>query len=401
MLLTKILNKKIKYGGFIVEEANSKKHSVGVINSDNNILTLKLLKKDLNWKLVLLPELYLGEEYLKGNIEIENGTIYDFLNLVLHRKNFGKGNVNPLSATLNLLRYGFSFLTKHNLIGASKRNAMHHYSRGEDIYDWMLDKEHRQYSCAYFKDLNETLEQAQTNKLELILRKLNLKSSDKILEIGCGWGGLSRYIHKKIGCQVHGISLAPNQIEYCKNKARELRMDNALSYSVADYREVKGKFRRIVNVGFLEHTSPKFLGVFFSKVNELLTDDGLCLTHTIASTEPPAPSNPFIEKWIFPGGKVPTPSQLTKNIEKSGLIISGFHSLIDHYNYTLDAWRQRFLKNASKAKEKYGEDFVRMWDFYLSSCSAAFKSNLLVHQIETVKNFESVPSRTRDYIYIK
>ena len=156
-----------------------------------------------------------------------------------------------------------------------------------------------------------------------------------------------------------------------------------------------------MNVGFLEHTSPKFLGIFFSKVNELLTDDGLCLTHTIASVEPPAPSNPFIEKWIFPGGKVPTPSQLTKNIEKSGLIISGFHSLIDHYNYTLDAWRERFLKNASKAKEKYGEDFVRMWDFYLSSCSAAFKSNLLVHQIETVKNFESVPSRTRDYIYIK
>ncbi len=399
MLLENFLNKKFKFGGFILEDANSRKYTIGKIDTNKKTLTLKLLKKDLILKLTLLPELYLGEEYFKGNIEVKNGSILDFLNLVLHPNNFGRGKVNAFSAILNFLRYSFNFLTKHNFIGISKRNAIHHYSRGEDIYDWMLDTEHRQYSCAYFKDVNESLEQAQTNKLDLVLKKLVLKPSDTVLDIGCGWGGLSRYLHKKMGCRVHGISLAPNQIEYCKKKARELHMDNALSYSLCDYRQVTGKWRRIVNVGFLEHLSPKFLSVFFSKVNELLTDDGLCLTHTIASVEPPSPTNPFIGKWIFPGGKVPTASQLTRAIEKSGLIISGFSSLIDHYNLTLEKWRFKFLDNADKAKEKYGEDFVRLWDFYLSSTSSAFRSNLLVHQIETVKNFNTVPHRTREYIY--
>ena len=151
-----------------------------------------------------------------------------------------------------------------------------------------------------------------------------MKPSDTVLDIGCGWGGLSRYIHKKIGCQVHGISLAPNQIEYCKNKARELRMDNALNYSVTDYRQVKGKFRRIVNVGFgnIHHQRN---WSFFSKINEILTD-GLWLTHTIASVEPPAPSNPFIEKWIFPGGESSYTKPINKKYRKSGLIISGFHT---------------------------------------------------------------------------
>ena len=277
-----------------------------------------------------------------------------------------------------------------------------HYNRGEDIYDWMLDSKHRQYSCGLFKDQNETLEQAQTNKLAHIVKKLNIKPGQRVLDIGCGWGGLSRYIAKEVGCEVHGISLASNQIDYCKEKARESKLDNLLSYELCDYREVKGTWDRIVNVGFFEHVSPKFYKTFFKKINQLLKDNGdsICLTHTIASTNPPGPNNPFINRYIFNGGKVPTASQITQAIEYSGLVISGWESLIDHYNLTLDHWRKRFLENTGKAKKTYGSNFVRLWDFYLSSCSAAFKwSDLLVYQIETVKDFRSVPGRTRDYIY--
>tara|TARA_B100000700_G_C15036138_1_gene852917 strand:+ start:1742 stop:2947 length:1206 start_codon:yes stop_codon:yes gene_type:complete len=400
MILARFLSKLFKKEGIILIDSQGQKYICGEISVKEKPLTLKLLTKDLNLKLLIYPELYLGEEYYKGNIEIENGSIYDFLNLAL--KNLGRARVNVYSTVINNLFYTFKFLTNHNLVKKSKLNAEMHYNKGEDIYDWMLDNDHRQYSCALFKNPNETLEQAQANKLSHIVKKLNLKPGQRVLDIGCGWGGLSRFIAKEAGCEVHGISLASNQIDYCKKKARELKLDNFLSYELCDYREVKGTWDRIVNVGFFEHVSPKFYKTFFKKIHDLLKDNGdsLCLTHTIASTNPPSAVNPFINKYIFNGGKVPTASQITKALENSGLIISGWESLIDHYNLTLDHWRKRFLNNVDKAKKAYGADFVRLWDFYLSSCSAAFKwSDLLVYQIETVKDFKSVPSRTRDYIY--
>ena len=398
MLLARFLSKLFNKEGIVLVDSRHQKYICGELTNKEKPLTLKLLKSDLNWKLLVYPELYLGEEYYKGNIEIENGTIHDFLNLAL--KNLDRGKVNIYSTIFNNFRYALQFLAQHNFTKASKRNAQHHYDRGEDIYDWMLDSTHRQYSCALFKDTSESLEQAQTNKLLHIGKKLDLKKGERVLEIGCGWGGAGRYYAKKFGCQVHGITLSQNQINYCKEKARELKLDNFLSYELCDYREVKGKYKKIYNIGFYEHISPKFYKTFFNKIKNLLTDDGICLTHTIASVNEPTPTNPFISKYIFPGGKVPTTSQITKAIEKTGLIISGWESYIDMYNHTLDCWRERFLKNADKAKRKYGADFVRLWDFYLSSCSAAFKyADLLVYQIETVKNFTSIPYRTRDHIY--
>ncbi len=400
MILARLISKLFTKEGIVLIDSEGQKYICGEVLNKEKPLTLKLLKKNLNWKLLVYPELYLGEEYYKGNIEIENGSIYDFLNVAL--KNLGRGKINIYSTILNNLFYGFNFLTKYNFKNISKQNAEMHYNRGEDIYDWMLDSEHRQYSCAIFKNKNETLEQAQTNKLAHIVKKLNLKPGLRVLDIGCGWGGLGRYIAKNVGCEVHGISLASNQIDYCKRKSRESKLDNLLSYEICDYRDVKGTWDRIVNVGFFEHVSPKFYNVFFKKIYSLLKDDSnsICLTHTIASTNPPGPANPFINKYIFNGGKVPVASQITKAIEHSGLVISGWESLIDHYNLTLDHWRKRFLENKQKAKKVYGENFTRLWDFYLSSCSAAFKwSDLLVYQIETVKDFKSIPGRTRDYIY--
>jgi len=398
MLLARFLSKLLKKEGIILIDSKGQKYICGEIINREKPLTLKLLKSDLNWKLLLYPELYLGEEYYKGNIKIENGSMYNFLDLIFSQ--LGRGKINIYSTILNNLKYALQFVSQHNFKKASKRNASNHYDRGEDIYDWMLDSEHRLYSMALFKDPNESLEQAQTNKLLDIGKKLNLKEGGKILEIGCGWGGAGRFYAKEFGCEVHGITLSSNQFDYCKKKAKESNLDNLLSYELCDYRDVKGKWKKVYNIGFYEHIHPKFYNTFWKKIKDLLTDDGICLTHTIASVNKPAPTNPFISKYIFPGGKVPTTSQITKSIEKNGLIISGWTSMIDMYNHTLDNWRQRFLKNSGLAKMRYGDSFVRLWDFYLSSCSVAFKhADLLVYQIETVKNFTSIPYRTRDFIY--
>ena len=398
MLLARFLSKLFSKEGIVLEDSLGQQYICGEILNKEKPLTLKLLKKDVSSKLLIWPELYLGEEFYKGNIKIENGTMYDFLYLVF--KQLGRNKVNIYSTILNNFRYALQFLIQHNSVRISKHNAQHHYDRGEDIYDWMLDSEHRQYSCALFKDPNESLEQAQTNKLLDIGKKLNLKKGDRILEIGVGYGGASRYYAKEFGCEVHGITLSSNQLDYCKKKARESNLDNLLSYELCDYRDVQGKFKKIYNIGFYEHVSPKFSDKFWSKIKDLLTDDGICLTHSIASVNEPSATNPFISKYIFPGGKIPTTSQITKDIEKGGLIICGWTSLIDMYNLTLDHWRKNFLKNAGLAKMRYGASFVRLWDFYLSSCSAAFKyADLYVLQIETVKKFTSIPSRTRDYIY--
>ena len=217
-MLARFLSKLFKAEGIVLIDSRGQKYICGEISNKEKPLTLKLLKKDLDWKLLLYPELYLGEEYFKGNIEIENGSIHDFLNLAL--KNLGRGKINAYSTIINNLTYALNFLTKYNLKSVSKRNAEMHYNRGEDLYDWMLDSEHRQYSCALFKNPNETLEQAQTNKLLHIVKKLNLKPGHRVLDIGCGWGGLSRYIAKEAGCEVLGISLSSNQIDYCKKKSK-------------------------------------------------------------------------------------------------------------------------------------------------------------------------------------
>ncbi len=282
----------------------------------------------------------------------------------------------------------------------SKKNVKHHYDKGEDLYDLFLDKKHRQYSCAYFLSPDESLEDAQQNKINHIIKKLDLRAGQKVLDIGCGWGGMSFEIVKQSQCEVTGISLSPNQINYCNKKAKELKLDNQVHFELCDYREVKEQFQRIVSVGAFEHFGKKFYKIFFKKVHNLMTDDGICLLHTIGSVDPPGPVQPFIQRRIFPGGIIPSLSDLVKPIEKTGLIIADCETLIHHYDKTLRAWLNRFLQNKEKAKFLYNKEFVRMWEFYLASCSAAFKfRDLVVYQLQLVKNFTAPPSNRRNYIY--
>ena len=397
MLLSRLLSKIFKKNGIILIDFHGQKYICGKPNLSNP-LTLKLLKKDLNWKLLINPDLSFPEAYMNGSIKIENGSLLDFLNLTF--ENLGRGEINASGYFIRKILHAWRFFTNYNFPLKSKKNVAHHYDLGEDLYNLFLDKNHRQYSCAYWKSPNETLEDAQQNKINHIIKKLNLLPGQTVLDIGCGWGSMCFEIAKQSECEVVGYTLSQNQYDYCIKKAKELKLDNQCHFELSDYREIKGKFNKIVSVGMLEHVGRKFYKTFFKKINNLMTEDGMALIHTIGSTEPKGPPQPFIQKFIFPGGLVPSGSDLIDAIEKTGLVLSDMESLIHHYDKTLKVWLSRFLENRSKAKNLYSESFCRMWEFYLASCSAAFKyRDLLVYQLQLVKNFQSLPNNRRDYIY--
>ena len=396
-MLAKLLSKIFKKNGIVLIDHQGQKYICGKPDL-NNPITVRLLKKNLNWKLVLNPDLNFPEAYMRGEIKIENASLIDFLNITF--ENIGRKEINNFGYFFKKFFHTWRYVSNYNLPERSKKNVRHHYDIGEELYDLFLDKKHRQYSCAYFASENESLEDAQQNKINHIIKKLNLKPGQKVLDIGCGWGGMAFEIAKQSQCEVTGISLSENQINYCKKKAKELKLDNHVQFQLSDYREIKDKYDRIVSVGAFEHFGKKFYKTFFAKVKNIMTDDGICLLHTIGSVDEPGPIQPFIQKYIFPGGIIPSLSDMITPIEKTGLILSDCETLIHHYDKTLKAWLDRFTKNKEKAKYLYDKEFVRMWEFYLASCSAAFRfRDLVVYQLQLVKNFTSLPSNRRNYIY--
>jgi len=395
MQLARFLNKLFKKNGFILIDAYKKKFIIGEPKIQKPI-TLRILNKKLHYKLLLRPDLYFGEAYSDGDIEIENGTLTDFLDLAL--MNIGRGELNFFSQLTNKLSGSYRYLTNFNFIKKSKMNVAHHYDLSDDLYDLFLDSK-RQYSCAYFKDENDSLETAQNNKIQHIIKKLNIKPNQKILDIGCGWGSLAIDIAKSINCEVTGITLSKNQFDYCVKRAKELNMENQVVFKLIDYRELNEKFDRIVSVGMFEHVGRKFYKRFFRQIEKLLNNDGVSLIHTIGSVNPPGNPHPWITKYIFPGGYTPSLSEVTTPIEKAGLVVSDIEVLKLHYSHTLRLWKENCIKNREKIIEMFDERFFRMWEFYLAGCEIAFKwGDQVVYQFQLTKNYTSTPT-TRDYIY--
>ena len=292
MKLASFLNKIFKNGGFILTDANLKDYIIG--NPGNNPIKLKILNKNLHYKLLFHPDLYFGEAYTDGEITIENGTLTDFLDLALY--NFGRGNLNFFNYLINRLRGSYRYLTNFNFIKKSKMNVSHHYDISDKLYDLFLDPK-RQYSCAYFKNENDSLEEAQNNKIHHIIKKLDIQPNQKVLDIGCGWGSLAIDIAKSTKCEVTGITLSENQFNYCKEKAKEMNLENQVKFKLVDYRELNEKFDRIVSVGMFEHTGRKFYKNFFNQIDNLLKEDGISLIHTIGSVNPPGDPHPWITKY--------------------------------------------------------------------------------------------------------
>tara|TARA_B100001146_G_scaffold82829_1_gene73501 strand:+ start:652 stop:1839 length:1188 start_codon:yes stop_codon:yes gene_type:complete len=395
MQLVSFLNKLIKEDGFILIDANSKKYIIGNPKKEVPII-LKLLDKKLHYKLLIYPDLYFGEAYTDGTLEIENGSLTDFLEMAM--KNIGRNEINIFGKILKKIRGTYRYLTNFNIAKKSKDNVAHHYDISDDLYDLFLDPK-RQYSCAYFKSENESLETAQNNKIDHLIKKLNLKPNQKVLDIGSGWGSLAIEIAKKTKCEVTGITLSENQYKYSLNKVKENNLENQVQFKLADYRNLREKFDRIVSVGMFEHVGRKFYKTFFRQVNNLLNYDGLALIHTIGSINGPRDPQPWITKYIFPGGYTPSMSELASPIEKSGLIVSDIEVLRMHYSHTLRHWKERCISNKSKILEMFDEKFFRMWEFYLTSCELAFKlGDQVVFQFQLTKDLTTAPT-TRDYIY--
>jgi len=395
MNLLNFLKKLIKDDGFEFVDANNKSYIIGSPKKEKPI-KLKILDKSLHWKLLINPDLYLGEGYMDGSIVIENGSLTEFLDIAL--KNVGREPTNSITNIMGRIRRVYRHLTKFNLVGKSKENVAHHYDISEKFYDLFLD-EKRQYSCAYFKNEDDTLEVAQNNKIDHIIKKLNLKPNQKVLDIGCGWGTLAIDIAKKTQCEVVGITLSENQLEYAKQKAKEMNLENQVEFRLADYRQLNEKFDRVVSVGMFEHVGRNFYKKYFNKVYDFLNEDGVALIHTIGSVSPPRAPQPWITKYIFPGGYTPSLSEVSLPIERSGLILSDIEVLRTHYQHTLRNWKDRFMSKKGEVLEMFDEKFFRMWEFYLAGCEMAFKwGDQVVFQLQLSKKLKSTPI-TRDYIY--
>ncbi len=395
MQLVKFLNKLFKKGGFILEDAYGEEHVVGSPNLQKSI-KLKIHDKKLHYKLLLYPDLYLGEAYTDGSITIEGGSLSDFLDMAL--ENLGRQEINIFGKIFNKLTGSYRYLTNFNFIKKSKMNVAHHYDISDELYSLFLGPS-RQYSCAYFNDENETLEQAQQNKINHIIKKLHIRPNQKVLDIGAGWLHLAIEVAKKCQCQVTGITLSENQFKYGKQKIKELNLGNQVEIKMMDYRQVKEKYDRIVSVGMFEHVGRKFYKSFFNTVFKTLNENGIALLHTIGSVNPPRDPHPWMTRYIFPGGYTPSLSQVVGPIEKSGLIVSDIEVLRTHYAHTLRHWKERFINNKDKVLKMFDEKFFRMFEFYLSSCEMAFKhGDQVVYQLQLTKTLNAAPS-TRDYIY--
>jgi cyclopropane-fatty-acyl-phospholipid synthase len=342
---------------------------------------------------LLNPELALGEIYMDGTFVVEHGSIADALAILLNQP-----EILPRWAKLQWwLRYLVRHVQQFNPPDRSKNNVAHHYDLDGRLYSLFLDDD-KQYSCAYFEAPDASLEEAQLAKKRHLAAKLLVRPGDRILDIGSGWGGLGLYLAEATGAHVTGVTLSTEQLQVSNARAAEKNLTQSAQFLLQDYRDIPGPFDRIVSVGMFEHVGVDFYEAYFRRCAELLTDDGVMMLHTIGRSDPPDVTNPWIAKYIFPGGYIPALSEIIPVIEKVGLLVCDIEILRLHYAETLKAWRERFMARRDEAVELYDERFARMWEFYLAASEMSFrKQNLMNLQIQITKRQDVVPM-TRDYI---
>jgi cyclopropane-fatty-acyl-phospholipid synthase len=341
------------------------------------------------------PELRCGEAYVDGSLVVEQGTIADVLALVLRQQRDGKP---PRWARLQwLIRYFFRRLMQFNPRPRARRNVAHHYDLNGQLYALFLDAD-RQYSCGYFETPDQSLDDAQLAKKRHIAAKLLISPGHRVLDIGCGWGGLAIYLAELTGARVAGITLSHEQHGIAGTRAAEKRLSGSVEFRLQDYRDLTDRFDRIVSVGMFEHVGVGHYDTFFRKCVDLLDDDGVMLLHAIGRSEGPNVTNPWIAKYIFPGGYIPALSEVLPAVERSGLLVTDIEILRLHYAETLKNWRERFLAHREQAERLYDARFVRMWEFYLAASEMAFREQaMMVFQLQLTKRQGPVPM-TRDYI---
>ena len=358
---------------------------------------IHLTNKSIERKLLYNPSLYLGEGYMNKDIIIKEGTLDNFINIISSVYN------NYLNKNLFFSFYenffnSFKRFHQVNELLKSKKNVAHHYDLNENMYRLFLDQD-MQYSCGYFHNNNIGLDQAQVDKKIHIIKKLQIKENMSVLDIGCGWGGMALQIAKDTGAHVKGITLSENQYVTAQKRAQKEGLNEKVTFALQDYRNEKNSYDRIVSIGMFEHVGLNYYPIFFSKTYELLNNSGIFLLHTIGQKTKPTATSPWIRKYIFPGGYIPSLSEIISVTEKLDINISDIEVLRLHYAYTLDHWHKRMMKNKEKIISMFDEKFLRMWEFYLLISKYSFiNMGNVVFQIQITKNITNLPL-TRNYIY--
>jgi len=390
-LLRYFLNQFIRRGTMTFTTASGAKFTCG--DGTGEPVAARFLTTDAERRILINPELGLGEAYMEGSFVVENGSIADALSILLDQP-----EILPRWARL---QWGLRYLVRHarqfNPRSRAKDNVARHYDLDGRLYSLFLDAD-KQYSCAYFETPGMTLDDAQLAKKRHLAAKLLIGNGDRVLDIGSGWGGLGLYLAEMTGAEVTGVTLSTEQLQVANARAAEKDLSRSAKFFLEDYRDISGPFDRIVSVGMFEHVGVDFYDTFFRRCAELLTDDGVMVLHSIGRSDGPDVTNPWIAKYIFPGGYIPALSEVIPTIERAGFKVCDVEILRLHYAETLKAWRERFMARREEAVRLYDERFARMWEFYLASSEMSFRKQYLMNfQIQLAKRHSAVPT-TRDYI---
>ncbi len=392
-LLRKFLTQFIRVGNLEIESASGQKYTVG--DGTGPAVGVRFMDAGAELGLLLDPESAFGDLFTDGRIVVTKGSIFDAL--MIGTRNVNVAQPPKWLAAIQRYRAAMRLFIQRNTPAIAKKNAEAHYDIDGRIYDLFLDAD-KQYSCAYFEREGETLEEAQLAKKRHIAAKLDIKPGQSVLDIGCGWGGLGLYLAQSAGAKVTGVTLASEQLAIARQRAEKAGLAEQAKFELIDYRDIASRFDRIVSVGMFEHVGEPHYDEFFKRVAELLKDDGVALLHTIGNTGVPVPTNAWVVKNIFPGGYIPSLSEIVPAIERAGLMISDVEILRVHYAETLRHWRERFLARRDEAKAIMDERFCRMWEFYLAISEASFRLGItVIFQIQLVKKVDALPL-TRHYI---
>jgi cyclopropane-fatty-acyl-phospholipid synthase len=401
-LFDRLMTRMIKRGTLKINYATGEMKTYGAPAAGYPEVELRFTDSRVGRDIVLDPRLGAGEAYMDGRIVMQRGGVMELIELVQANNRWEKRGKLLVPSLTRKITGNLAFIARSfNKPGSSKRNVSHHYDVGNALYKLMLDAEHMQYSCAYWPRDGMTLEQAQEAKLAHIAAKLAIRPGHKVLDIGCGWGGMAIYLARKYGVAVHGITLSEEQIALAKERAASAGVADKATFELVDYRELDKRgvtYDRIVSVGMFEHVGTPQFETFFRTCANLLTDDGVMLLHTIGRMGKPGTTDAFTDKYIFPGGYIPALSETVEASEKMRLIAADVESLRLHYAKTLREWYRRCLEHRDEIVAMFDERFFRMWTFYLSGSTAAFESGgLCNYQIQYTRNRHALPL-TRGYI---
>jgi len=393
MFLRWMLQYVVKKGRLTVYEAAGQSWVAG--DGSTPHVTLHLRDPSIGREIAFNPHLRFGEGYMDGRLDITEGDIWDLMDLL--GINVGTGYGTPLAAVIGRLRRIYRRVLQYNPVGRAQANVAHHYDLDGRLYDLFLDTD-RQYSCAYFEHADATLDDAQLAKKRHITAKLALEPNVRVLDIGSGWGGLGLYMARMADVDVTGVTLSEEQHTLSNARAEAQGLADRVRFELQDYRLLEPAFDRIVSVGMFEHVGVGHYREYFQQVARLLADDGVALIHSIGRIDGPGTTNPWVAKYIFPGGYIPALSEVLPAVEKAGLFVTDVEVLRLHYAETLRHWRERFTANRDRAKDIYDERFCRMWEFYLAASEASFRHmGFMVFQIQLTKDVAALPL-TRGYI---